>query len=102
MTTPEGKVKDKVRRVLKRYGDEIYAFWPVKTMYGSKTLDVLLCYRGRFFSIETKAPGEDLTPLQKATRRQIQASGAPVFKIDGDTTELEQWLEQVKNAPSPD
>lgn len=94
--TPEGKIKAKVKRVLARYGDELYAYWPVKTMYGSKTLDVLLCFRGLFASIETKRPGKDLTPLQKDTRRVILAAGAPVFKIDGDTTELEQWLEQVK------
>jgi hypothetical protein len=84
MSTPEGKVKAAVNRVLAPYiarGD-VYTFMPVQSGYGKKTLDYLLCVRGHFVAIETKAPGKKLTALQQAYAREIEAAGGLVFAID--------------------
>lgn len=89
--TPEGKVKQKVSRLL-RDTPGIYYHMPVPGGFGGTTLDYIGCYRGKFFAIETKKPGGKPTDRQKTIIAQMEASGGAVFVIDGDTTELEQWI----------
>ena len=83
MNTPEGHVKACVKKLLKRYIDEgyVYAHWPVQAGYGAPTLDCNGSCRGRSFAIETKAPGEKLTPRQELTKQQMEAAGIKVFVI---------------------
>lgn len=99
MSTPESKVKNKVKALLKKY--DAYQFWPVQTGYGAATLDCLGCHNGRFFSVETKAPGKKLTVRQRDTIERMQGADAKVFvvgeklKEDGEYSgmrELELWL----------
>lgn len=91
MTTPEGKIKAKVKKVLARY--PIYGHWPVPCGYGDSTLDFIGCMNGAFFAIETKVPGSKPTARQNSVIERMRAAGGVVFFIDGDTTELEQWLD---------
>lgn len=93
-STPEGKVKRKVSAILKTK-DELYYFMPVPSGFGESTLDYIGCYRGRLFAIETKAPGKKPTDRQKTTIAMIERAGGRCFVIDGDTTELEEWLEST-------
>lgn len=95
MRTPEGKWKDKVKAVLDRHG--CYQFWPVPTGYGKRTLDCLVCHRGRFLAVETKRAGKDLTAFQKITRGEINAARGPVLRVrdDAELGALENWLSQV-------
>lgn len=74
---------------------------PVPYGYGASTLDYLICMRGRFIAIETKAPGKKPTDRQKMVIEQIRAAGGATFVIDGDTSELEHHLESIKHAPYP-
>lgn len=90
--TPEGKVKAKVKRVLKSYAPHVWYDMPVPSGFGKPTLDFIGYAWGQGFAIETKAPGKKPTPRQEQTIADIQASHTPVFVIDGDTTELETWL----------
>ena len=84
--TPEGKVKAKVKRALAKMGHECWAFMPVQTGFGAPSLDFMLCVRGRFVAIETKAPGKKLTPLQETTKAAMEAAGAIVLVVwDEDT-----------------
>ena len=80
--TPEGKVKKLVKAVVAKY-PEIYPYWPVPGGFGSPTLDCILCVKGKFVAIETKAPGKKPTPLQKSTIAEMQKAGAVVLVIDG-------------------
>lgn len=89
--TPEGKVKNKVKKILDKYG--AYYFMPVQTGFGAATLDILACYKGEFFAIETKAPGKKPTARQELTIERMEKAGATVFVIDGDTDALERFLE---------
>lgn len=82
MKTPEGKIKDKVKALLTEHG--AYQFWPVQMGYGARTLDCLVCHYGRFLAIETKAPGKDLTALQKICQKKIEDAGGSVFKVSND------------------
>ena len=99
--TPEGRVKNAVKKVLtdsKRWG-KIYQFWPVQMGYGAATLDCLGCYQGRAFAVETKAPKGKLTARQRLTIREMETAGMTVFVIDGDETlgDLEMWLEWTRD-----
>ncbi len=85
MSTPEGRVKDRLKKALdKAFGKNCYRFMPVQTGYGAKTLDLLLCITGIFVAIETKAPGKKPTPLQETTIQTIRDAGGLVFVVDGD------------------
>jgi len=83
MSTPEGKVKARVRKLLGNY-DPIYVFMPVPVAYQASSLDFFVCYMSRFISIETKRDGEDLTNMQKLVKRRIEAAGGTVFRVSND------------------
>ena len=95
-TTPEGKVKKAVKKLLDSYGQEIYRFMPVQAGFGQQTLDFLCCCRGRFFAIETKKLGAVPTLRQEGIIDLMKMAGAKVFVIDGDTTELKEWLDDPR------
>lgn len=95
MSTPEGRVKAKVKKILKKY--PVYSNWPVPCGYGAAMLDCIGAIYGKCFSIETKAPGKTPTPRQQQTIKDQRAAGIAVFIIDGDTSELESWLDAICN-----
>ncbi len=76
---PESKVKDDVKAYLEKIG--AYWYMPVPVGFGRPTLDFLVCWRGRFIGIETKAPGKHATTQQKMTIKQIQAAGGEAWTI---------------------
>jgi hypothetical protein len=92
--TPEGRVKEKVKRLLKRAG----AYWhmPVQNGLGAPSLDFVGCHNGKFFAVETKAGTKQPTPRQAHTIETMQRAGAQVFvvnEVEG-MPELEFWLER--------
>jgi hypothetical protein len=91
--TPEGRVKKKVSSYLKSLGPDCYYEMPVPGGFGKSGLDYSGTYQGRSFYIETKAPGHKPTPRQMQTAAQQRAAGAAVFIIDGDLSELMNWIE---------
>ena len=86
VTTPEGKIKAKLRKALDANFPNHYRFMPVQSGYGSKTLDFLLCIDGMFVAIETKAPGNVATPLQESCMKDIHKAGGLVQVVDSDDT----------------
>ena len=96
MSTPEGKVKALVKKVLVKY--DAYWHMPVVNGMGAPSLDFICCIKGQYFAIETKAPGGKPTPRQEMTIAQIRDAGGKVFVTDGDTCLLVTWLEEVTNA----
>lgn len=80
--TPEGKVKEKVKRLLKRF--KVYYHMPVVNGMGSPTLDFICCAWGHYFAIETKAPKEWPTDRQKVTMKEISEAGGFVFVVRDD------------------
>lgn len=94
--TPEGKVKRAVSQVLAAM-PRVYYEMPVPSGFGKTTLDYIGCANGRFFAIETKAPGGKPTERQKVTMAQMRRVGAKVFVISEatDTQDLFDWLVRV-------
>jgi hypothetical protein len=96
-STPEGRVKNKVRRLLKQY-PHLYFYWPVPQGFGASTVDCLICYHGVFIAIETKAPGKQPTKRQAVTIGEIANAGGHVFVIDGCTERLRTLLDSIRSA----
>ena len=99
-STPEGRVKDYVKAMLKEFAPQVYYHMPVQNGMGSPTLDFICCGYGQYFGIETKAPGKKPTPRQEVTIRQIKDAGGHVFVIDSpmcpDADILPAWLRQLR------
>lgn len=70
----EERVKERVKKLLKKHG--CYFFMPVQSGFGAAALDFLGCHQGRFFAVETKAPGKHLTARQELIRQLIEAVGS--------------------------
>jgi hypothetical protein len=95
--TPEGKVKDKIKVILKRYG--VYHVMPIGTGYGNAGVPDFICCvppRGGFLAIEAKANGGKTTALQDKNIEEILVRGGEAVVIDehGFAT-LEELLKQM-------
>lgn len=90
--TPEGKVKAKVKDVLKKHG--AYYHMPVQNGMGAPSLDFVCCHKGLYFAIETKAGNKQPTPRQETTINQIRLAGGLAFVINevAGLSDLEDWL----------
>lgn len=90
--TPEGKVKNLVKKMLERYN--VYFFMPATHGYGrSGVPDIICCFKGRFVGIECKAGKGKTTALQERELRLIRESGGTTFVVNEDNQqELEDWF----------
>lgn len=80
-TTPEGKVKAKVKALLNKY--DIYHFMPATGGYGrSGVPDFICCVRGKFLAIECKAGDARPTALQVREMDRITQAGGVSFVIN--------------------
>ena len=75
----EKQVKNAVKKVLVTHG--CYYFMPVQSGYGSAALDFICCHKGRFLSIETKAPGKHPSPRQELIISNINEAGGATLVI---------------------
>ena len=70
MSTPEAKVKNKIKQILKDYG--AYQFSPQTGGYGRSGIpDIIACYQGKFIAVECKAGSNKPTRLQEKELRDI-------------------------------
>lgn len=94
MTTPESKVKKKVKEVLLAVG--AYYVMPVTGGYGnSGAPDFLVCHKGRFIGIECKAGRGKPTALQIHNLQQIEINGGQSLVINEfNVVNLVQLLEE--------
>lgn len=90
--TPEGKVKEKVKKVLRAYN--VYWHCPVQNGLGAPSLDFVGCCNGYYFAVETKAGNKQPTPRQALTMQQITDAGGKAFLINEETglDFFEQWI----------
>ena len=98
-STPEGKVKKAISKYL-RSVDGLWYTMPVPGGYGMSTLDYIGCYRGKFFSIEAKAPGKVPTDRQEFVMEDIRHADGMTFVIDSETEfqPLKDWIKQMETA----
>lgn len=73
-TTPEAKVKAKIRAILKEHN--VYYAMPIGTGYGNSGVpDFLCCVNGKFVAIEAKAGKGQATALQLKNLSEINKAG---------------------------
>ena len=90
MRTPEGRVKDKVTKLLKSHN--VYYFFPVTGGYGMSGIpDIVCCHNGRFVAIECKAGKNKTTALQDRQLEMIRQSGGIALVIN------EENIHEVEN-----
>ena len=95
--TPEGKVKQKVSRMLKQY--KLWFFYPAANGMGRAGIpDVIAIVAGEFVGIEVKADKtKKPTMLQQQCGRQIIDAGAQWFLVydDQSLAVVEQYIQKV-------
>ena len=80
-TTPEAKVKKRVKEILDKL--EAYYFMPATGGYGRSGIpDIVGCIKGVFFGIECKAQGGKPTALQQREIGRIRDAGGIALVVD--------------------
>jgi pantoate kinase len=95
-TTPESKVKAKIKKILKDHG--VYYAMPIGTGYGNSGVpDFLCCVNGNFLAIEAKAGKGMTTALQEKNIREIKEAGGTAAVIaEAQLEYLEQLIQLMK------
>ena len=98
--TPEGKVKDRVVRILKDAG--AYYFFPATHGFGrSGVPDVVACVNGQFLAIECKAGKNKPTALQVREIEAIRKSnGVAVVVNETNWDMLPELIRKLKGGTS--
>jgi hypothetical protein len=95
--TPEGKVKDAVKKELK--ARKIWFFMPAANGFGKVGVpDIICCADGKFLAIETKAPGKrnNTTPNQERCIEEIQLANGWAIVVD-DVQQVRDFLNERHN-----
>lgn len=104
--TPEARVKDAIKKELDSRGFrragavkpsavEGWYYMPVSNGMGVHGIpDFICCWRGKFFSIEAKAPGGEPTPNQLMRHEEIRDAKGWVLVADNVETVREFMNEQ--------
>ena len=93
--TPEGKVKDAVRKILNSM--DVYHFMPPGNGFGRAGIpDIIGCMGGKFIAIECKAGKGKTTALQERELEWIADAGGFAFVArETNLDELKQLLEKL-------
>jgi len=101
MTTPEAKVKAKLKKCLDALAPHVWYYMPVSTGYGKHGVpDFLICVMGDWVAIETKANGGKPTPLQIMQLNKLIEAGAECLVVDEHNVEDTcVWLQSLVPTP---
>lgn len=96
--TPEGKIKDAVKKMLKKYAPKVWYFMPVSLGMGKHGIpDIIICCKGEFLAVETKAPDKDPTALQHRCMTEILEAEGNVWVVNSmdRLTHLEEYIKDI-------
>lgn len=96
-STPEAKVKEKIKKILKEHG--VYYAMPMGTGYGNSGVpDFLCCIKGKFLAVEAKAGKGDTTALQKKNIREIENAGGDAWVVrESNLENFEAYIKEFGN-----
>lgn len=84
-STPEGKVKLALKKMLKEEFPQVWTYWPVSNGMGAHGIpDLIMCAGGMFIGAEVKATGKSVTLLQAHQLAAIEGSGGISLVLRGD------------------
>ena len=86
--TPEGRIKNKLDRMLKLYHSVVWYFCPQAGAFGRAGVpDRIVCVDGYFIGIEVKADAKKRpTKLQEKCMADIEKVGGRCFIVNSDET----------------
>lgn len=102
-TTPEGKVKQALKKMLKEEFPQVWTYWPVSNGMGAHGIpDLIMCAGGLFVGAEVKAEGKKVTLLQANQLQMIEsAQGTPMILVgDGAVSTLRAFLSCLHLPPA--
>ena len=94
--TPEGRVKDAVKKWLKARG--AWYYMPVQNGMGVVGIpDFICCWNGKFLAIETKAPGKraNVSANQANRIKEIQSARGWAVVVD-DVSQLDEFFKEYE------
>ena len=100
--TPEGRVKNEIKKLLKAH--KVWFYCPMQNGYGTVGIpDFVCCLNGLFFAIEAKAPGKrsTLTPNQANVITAIREHGGIALVID-NILPLEEFFQAYEEQHAQD
>lgn len=94
--TPEGKVKEAIKKILKAH--DVYFTMPIGTGFGSAGVpDFVICHKGVFIGVEAKSGTNKPTALQLEHIDRIRKRGGHALVVNetnyGELNELLRGLE---------
>lgn len=93
--TPEGRVKHEIKQGLAKMSN-VYAFWPVQVGYGARTVDLLVCCKGKFFAFEVKREeGGKVTAAQHRTIEEVIDAGGAACVVRSWDEVLQELIAHV-------
>ena len=94
-STPESKVKAKIRKILSTHN--CYVTMPIGTGFGSAGVpDYLVCINGHFLGIEAKAGKNKPTALQEKHMTHIRECGGHTIVVNEENFDaLNQLLKDL-------
>lgn len=83
---PEERVKQKIKALLKEYGDSLYYFMPRGTAMGQAGVpDFIICYKGKMVGVEAKATAaRKPTGIQLYNLDRIRAAGGIALVVHNE------------------
>lgn len=101
-STPEAKVKKKIRQILDSFGRGVYYAMPIGSGYGNAGVpDFLVCAGGAFVGIEAKAGAGKTTALQELNLAKIKNAGGVSLVIrEENFKQLQPLLEDLIHGKS--
>lgn len=98
--TPEGRVKNAVKKLLTEYGT--YYFMPVSNGMGRHGIpDIICCHYGHFVAIECKAKGGKPTALQEREMQSIKMRGGHALVVDDTQETMDNLICLLKQLSTP-
>lgn len=93
--TPEGTVKDDIKKLLEAKVPDLYYFMPVQAGYGKRGLDFFVCYKGMFIAIEAKRAGARAKKFQSDLVEDIRDAHGHALVAD-NAADVENLLDYIE------
>lgn len=94
--TPEAKVKEKIKKILKAHA--VWYAMPHGAGYGNAGIpDFVICHKGHFIGVEAKSGDNKPTALQLEHMKRIRERGGHTLVVNEDNyDELDSLLKGLK------
>ncbi len=87
----EKNIEKRLRVEVKKAGGKAYKF---SSPGNNGVPDRIVLFEGRCYFVELKRPGQNLSPRQRAVKKDFEAYGFPVYKIDS-FDDVDEFVKEI-------